>query len=148
MYYLLGGSSKKNQEVASSWLLNHPVESKKIMDLLSTIIVEYLCAQVDAGADLIQVFEAMGEYISESDFHKWALPTLKDIATNFKKRHPDVPLLVFPRGACYAIASLQAAGYDIVTIDTKTDRVTSRHTLVEKAKEDIPESILKRDWKV
>ena len=129
IYYLLGGSSKKNQQVASSWLRNHPEESKALFELFTTIVVDYLSAQVEAGADLIQVFEAMGEFISPEDFNQWALPSLQTIAARLKVLHPDVPLLVFPRGAGYSITALQAAGYDVVSLDTLADRRASRLNL-------------------
>ena len=78
---------------------------------------------------MIQVFEAMGEYISPEDFDRWALPCLQKIASDLKTLHPTVPLLVFPRGAGYALTSLQAAGYDVVSLDTRVDRKKSRQDL-------------------
>lgn len=133
MFYLVGGSSKKNQGVAYLWLKDHPDESQQLLDLLSTIIIDYLSAQVEAGADLLQVFEAMGEYITEEDFNRWALPTLKRIATELKAKYPSVPLLVFPRGASYSLEALQSLGYDVVTLDTKTDRKGARQRLRTEA---------------
>jgi uroporphyrinogen decarboxylase len=133
MYYLLGGSSKKNQEVASGWLKEHKAESKQIMDLLTDIVIDYLSAQAENGADILQVFEAMGMFISEADFYEWALPSMTRIAQELKARHPDIPLLVFPRGASYAIVALQQAGYDVVTLDTLADRSGSRTLLEEDA---------------
>jgi len=133
MFYLVGGSSKKNQGVASLWLKNHPEESQQLLDLLTTIIIDYLSAQAEAGADLLQVFEAMGEYITEEDFNRWALPTLKRIAMELKAKYPLVPLLVFPRGASYSLEVLQSVGYDVVTLDTKTDRKAARQRLQAEA---------------
>eukprot|EP01039_Chlorochromonas_danica_P003464 gene3463-3794_t len=135
MYYLVGGSSKKNQQVATHWLENHPVESTYVLDKLTDVIIDYLSAQVEAGADMLQVFEAMGDYISEQDFYTWALPRLERIRVVLKERYPHIPVLVFPRGACYSIASLQAAGYDVVTIDTKTSRQAARKQLAHAADE-------------
>mmetsp|Transcript_1814 Transcript_1814/g.3138 ORF Transcript_1814/g.3138 Transcript_1814/m.3138 type:complete len:433 (-) Transcript_1814:248-1546(-) len=135
MYYLVGGSSKKNQTVGATWLKEHPVESKQILDLLTDVVIEYLSAQVEAGADMIQVFEAMGDFINEDDFYTWAMPCMTRIAADLKKMHPDIPLLVFPRGAGYSLEALQTAGYDVVTLDTKTDRQSARTRLSDESKQ-------------
>lgn len=133
-FYLVGGSSKKHQSVATQWLHEHPKESGAILDTLNDIVFDYLCGQVEAGADMIQVFEAMGEFISPTDFNHWALPRLASLAQRFKALYPHIPLLVFPRGACYSIGALQECGYDVVTIDTHTDRKQARAQLLSTAK--------------
>lgn len=129
MYYAVGGTTKKNTNTASHWLDNHPKESNKFLDLLTTIVIDYTTAQIEAGADMIQIFEAMGDFISEENFYKWALPCMKRIATELKSKYPHIPLLVFPRGATYSLVALQEVGYDVVTLDTKTDRKATREAL-------------------
>jgi uroporphyrinogen decarboxylase len=129
MYYILGGTSKSKQRVAASWLRNFPNESRYLLDVLTRLVLDYLYAQVEAGVDLVQVFEAMGEHIGKDDFMQWALPCVAHIAREFKHKYPDVPLMVFPRGACYALEALQSAGYDVVTMDSATDRHTVRSRL-------------------
>jgi uroporphyrinogen decarboxylase len=129
MFYMVGGSSKKNTDVANNWLDNHPNESKHLMDLLTGVIIDYTKAQIEAGADMIQIFEAMGEFISEANFYKWALPSMTAIAKELKAAYPHIPLLVFPRGATYSLSSLQQVGYDVVTLDTKTPRKSTRIAL-------------------
>lgn len=129
MFYLLGGTSKKNKTVGSDWLQRHPIESTQLLDRLTTIVIDYLSAQIDAGADIIQVFEAMGDFISIEHFHTFAMPCLTRIASELKLKHPDVPLMVFPKGASYSLEALQSAGYDVVTLDTEVDRNTIRGRL-------------------
>ena len=138
MYYMVGGSSKKNKEVGSMWLKDHPNESKALLDILTTIVIEYTSAQIKAGADMMQIFEAMGEFINEEDFYKWALPCMTRISTELRIRHPTVPLLAFPKGASYALGALQASGYDVVTLDTQCGRASSRAMLENAAKETLP----------
>jgi len=129
MYYMLGGSSKKNQDIGEQWLAEHPEESQALLDILTNTVIDYMSAQVDAGADMVQVFEAMGMFISEENFYKWAMPCLVKIHDGMKARHPDVPLLCFTRGATYSAVALQQAGFDIITMDTETDRVATRAAL-------------------
>ena len=54
-----------------------------------------MSAQVENGAHMLQVFEAMGMMIDEKNFYEYAMPCLKVIATELKARFPDVPLMVF-----------------------------------------------------
>lgn len=131
MYYMVGGSSKVGKENGVNWLRNHPEESKILLNLLTSVVIDYMSAQVDAGADLLQVFEAMGMFIPEDLFYEWAMPCLTRISSELKSRYPDIPLLVFPRGASYSLVALQDAGYDVVTLDTPADRKQSRLLLAE-----------------
>jgi uroporphyrinogen decarboxylase len=145
MYYMVGGSSKKNQEIGEKWLNEHPEESKVLLDILTKTVIEYTSAQIEAGADMMQIFEAMGEFISKESFYKHALPCMKTIADELRRRHPDTPLLVFPRGATYSLTDLQQAGYDIVTMDTQTPRAATREALHKAAKESTPPNMAKQD---
>jgi uroporphyrinogen decarboxylase len=137
-FYLLGGSTKKNQTIASEWLHNYPDESKTLFELLTNIVIEYLSLQIEAGVELIQVFEAMGQYITEDDFNVWCLPSLKKISFELKKKYPAIPLLIFPRGAQYAVFDLQQAGYDVVCLDSSVDRLDIRNLLQKNAVEKTP----------
>ena len=145
MYYMVGGSSKKNQEVGESWLKENPEESRQLLDILTKIVIEYTSAQIDAGADMMQIFEAMGEFISKDSFYEYALPCMKTIADELRKRHPNTPLLVFPRGATYSLADLQQAGFDIVTMDTQTPRAATREALHKAAQGSTPPNMAKQE---
>jgi len=129
LFYMVGGSSKKNNDIGVQWLSDHPDDSRRLLDVLTKVIIEYMSAQVEAGANMLQLFEAMGMMIDEANFEEYAMPCLKEIATELKARFPDVPLMVFSRGASFANEALSKLGYDVVTIDGSVPRETARATV-------------------
>mmetsp|Transcript_14051 Transcript_14051/g.21935 ORF Transcript_14051/g.21935 Transcript_14051/m.21935 type:complete len:447 (+) Transcript_14051:114-1454(+) len=126
LFYMVGGSSKKNQEIGMQWLREHPEESSRLLETLTKLVIEYMSAQVEAGAHMLQVFEAMGMMIDEPLFDEFAMPCLKEIGSELKARFPDVPVMVFSRGASFANEELSKLSYDVVTIDGSVDRSTAR----------------------
>jgi uroporphyrinogen decarboxylase len=128
-YYMVGGTSKKGQELGEQWLKEHPEASAQILDSLQLIVIEYLSAQAKNGAQILQLFEAMGEFITPPSMEKWALPRMAAIAKELKRRHPEVPLMVFPRGAAYSLKSLGECDFDVLTLDNTADWSTVRAEL-------------------
>jgi uroporphyrinogen decarboxylase len=92
-------------------------------------LAEYLSLQAANGAHMLQLFEAMGEFITPPAFEQHALPRMRSIAAQLKARHPNVPLMVFPRGAAYALPALGKCGFDVLTLDSTADWATVRSSL-------------------
>jgi len=132
LFYMVGGSSRKNQEIGKKWLNEHPEESQKLLDILTKIVIEYMSKQVENGAHMLQVFEAMGMMIDEPNFDKFALPCLQQISKELKSRFPDVPLMVFSRGASFANGGLSQLEYDVITIDGDVDRSSARSVVGDR----------------
>jgi uroporphyrinogen decarboxylase len=67
-------------------------------------VVSYLSAQVDAGAEVLQLFDSWAGVLSEPQLRRWCVEPTRRIATELRQRHPDVPIIAFPRGigASYA----------------------------------------------
>jgi len=133
LFYMVGGSSKKNQHIGMEWLRSHPTESKELLDMLTTVVIEYMSEQVESGAHMLQLFEAMGMMIEQPEFGEFAMPCLEKIASELKGRYPDVPLMVFSRGASFANEALSKLEYDVVTIDGSVERSTARDVVGGRA---------------
>lgn len=97
--YMVGGKGSPDQADTRLWAYRDPGGFQKLIDLLVEVSIEYLSAQVQAGADTLQIFDSWAGSLPDDEFERWVvLPTSK-IVSALKERHPTVPIIGFPRGA-------------------------------------------------
>ncbi|KAI2640399.1 uroporphyrinogen decarboxylase [Hypomontagnella submonticulosa] len=124
-YMVEGGGTKLFIE-SKKWIYRYPEETKALLQKISEVCVEYLALQVQAGAQMIQVFDSWAGELSPSTFKKFSEPYLAYIAKYLPKKLTDmglerVPMIVFPKGANYALDSVCNLGYDVVGLDWQID---------------------------
>lgn len=100
--YMVQGEGSKTFDRAKSFLYQHPDASAHLLRELTTATIQYLQAQVDAGAQAIQLFDSWAGLLSPDDFNSWALPSLLEITASVK----EVPVILFAKGAWYALERL------------------------------------------
>lgn len=98
MGYMIEGGGSKTMSKAKAWLTDYPEDSKKLLNMLTAAIIDYLEMQVKAGAQLLQVFESSAEHLPKEDFLNIAVPYLKEIHDKLKQRLssqsiPAVPMV-------------------------------------------------------
>ena len=96
MSYMIEGGGSKTQSKAKKWLYTHPSASHKLLQMLTDVNIDYLVAQVKAGAQMLQVFESHAEYLGKDMFDEFALPYLRQIAQNVKAKLADQGLDIVP----------------------------------------------------
>ncbi|XP_022196207.1 uroporphyrinogen decarboxylase [Nilaparvata lugens] len=130
MCYMIEGGGSKTMSKAKKWIYQWPQETKKLLSLLTDVIVDYLVMQANAGAQLLQVFESNAEYLGPEQFDEFSLPYLKQIAYRVKEMIGSelgtVPMTVFAKGAHYGLEKLGQSGYEVVGIDWTVDPVEAR----------------------
>lgn len=120
-YMVEGGGTKLFRE-AKTWVYKYGNESKELLQKMSEVCVEYLVCQVEAGAQMLQVFDSWAGELSPKSFEEFSLPYLRFIAKGTKdklkeKGLPVVPMTVFAKGSWYALDQLCESGYDVVGLD-------------------------------
>jgi uroporphyrinogen decarboxylase len=125
LVYMTGSGSRTFNDV-KSWIYNYPEESKTLLDKITTACIEYLALQVKAGAQIVQVFDSWASEMSPSTFYEFAYPYLVRIAeelpANLDKLGLErVPMIVFAKGAWYALEDLCKTKYDVVGLDWLQD---------------------------
>ncbi|KAK5045637.1 Uroporphyrinogen decarboxylase in heme biosynthesis [Exophiala bonariae] len=125
-YMVEGGGTKMFRE-AKTWVFKYGKESKVLLQKIAELCVEYLALQVVAGAQIIQVFDSWAGELSPASFKEFALPYLRYISEHLPKRLRElnedvVPMVVFAKGAWYALDDLSDSGYDVVGLDWLHDQ--------------------------
>jgi len=120
--YMVAGQGSKEQAEARRYAYRDPVAFGLIIDAIVVMTVDYLCKQIEAGADAVQLFDSWSGSLSPAQFDDWVIaPTIRIIA-GVRERHPDTPIIAFPKGAGgKLIAFAEAVDADAVGLDETVD---------------------------
>ncbi|KAF9127183.1 Uroporphyrinogen decarboxylase in heme biosynthesis [Mortierella sp. 14UC] len=122
MAYMVEGGGSKTFSKAKRWIFQHPQESHTLLQRITDVSVDYLVAQVHAGAQLLQIFESWAGELGPTEFEQFSLPYLIQIARRVKAElgpEKAVPMIVFAKGAWFGLDKLSepGSGYDVVSLD-------------------------------
>ena len=129
MAYMIEGGGSKTFARSKTWLYRYPDAAHALLQRLTDCLVDYLIGQIDAGAQLVQVFDSWAGLLAPEAFDAFALPYLRQIAERVGAARPEVPKIVFARGAFYALDALGQSGYEVVGLDWTEDPRTARERL-------------------
>lgn len=116
--YMVAGRGTPDQAPAKDWAFADPTGFARLMNILVTATTDYLCAQVDAGAEVLQIFDTWAGALPEIEFHHWCIAPTQAIVAGVKARHPHVPIIGFPRHAGLLYEPyVKETGVDGVSLD-------------------------------
>ena len=95
--YMIEGSGSRDFAKVKKWAYGHPESFGLLIDLLVESVVDHLSNQVEAGVDGVQLFDSWAGVLPEEQLFRWSLDPMVRIATELRERHPNVPVLAFPR---------------------------------------------------
>jgi len=128
--YMLEGSSSRDFRVAKGWIAERPADFARLMDLLANAVFEHLLAQVEAGAEVLQIFDSWAGALSADAMRRWSLAPLSDIVGRLKAVHPRVPVILFPRAAGEVYLDFaRESGADGLSLDPFVDLAWARKEL-------------------
>ncbi|MDX2290365.1 MAG: uroporphyrinogen decarboxylase [Hyphomicrobiaceae bacterium] len=117
--YMIGGRGSPDQATARLMAYRDPALFQRLIDMLVSTSIEYLSGQVEAGAEVLQIFDSWAGSLPDDEFARWVIDPTRLIVSALKARHPDVPVIGFPRGAGSATAEfVTATGVDGVSCDS------------------------------
>jgi uroporphyrinogen decarboxylase len=116
--YMIGGRGSPDQAAARVFALTQPEAFARLMDILIETSIDYLAAQLGAGADVVQLFESWALNLDEVAFRNWVIEPNRRIVEGLRKRVPGAPVIGFPRGAAGNLpAYAKATGVNVLGLD-------------------------------
>jgi len=133
MAYMIEGGGSKTFSRAKTWLYRYPDAAHRLLARITEVLCAFLSAQIEAGAQAVQVFDSWAGLLSPAIFNAFALPYLQRIARFLEQNHPDVPRIVFAKGAHYALPALAASDFDVIGLDWTMDPREARRLVGDRA---------------
>jgi uroporphyrinogen decarboxylase len=116
-YMVEGGSSRDFARVKRR-AFAEPEAFALLIDAIVGASVTYLSGQIEAGAEALQLFDSWAGVLPEAEFRRWVIEPTRRIVEALKARHPEVPIIGFPRGAGLLYeAYARESGVDAVSLD-------------------------------
>lgn len=126
--YMIEGSGSKTFSAAKKVLYTQPAFAHQLLEMITQSTINYLKAQVTAGADIIQLFDSWAGILSPEQYHSFALPYITRICDAID----EVPKIVFAKGAFFARARMNFVSCDVVGLDWNMEVAESRKLLPDK----------------
>ncbi len=130
--YMVEGKGSREFAITREMAFREPALFDRLITLLTETTAAYLCAQGEAGAEAVMLFDSWSGLLPPSEFRRHVIAPTRQIVQAVKARHPHVRIVGFPRLAGVMIAEYaRETGVDVVALDTGADMRTVSTLLPE-----------------
>jgi uroporphyrinogen decarboxylase len=127
--YALEGRSWKTGRYSKALLLENPTQLHTILQRITDMIVPYLCYQVEAGAQVLQVFDTWGGLVPSRYLQEFVLEYQEQVIRRVKAQHPHIPIVLFMKNSRGVLEQMKASQADALSIDDLTPMQEARQQL-------------------
>lgn len=128
--YMVAGQGTPDQAPAKMLAAREPEAFQHLVDCLVAASVEYLAAQLDAGAEVVQIFDTWAGALPPEEFERWCVQPTKRLVAELRLRKPGAKVIGFPRGAGKNIPRyVDETGIDAVSLGNEIDRGFARDAI-------------------
>ena len=117
--YLVEGAGSREFSVLKRALYREEAMMRALLDHLAEGVIAYLAAQVEAGAQALQLFDTWAGLLSRADYEYWIQPLHRRIAEGL--RETGVPLILYVNQGSHVTDFMANTGFDVVSLDWRAD---------------------------
>ncbi len=132
--YMVECAGSKEYARVKTLMYKEPKLMHHILEVTAQAVIQYLNAQIEAGAQAVMIFDSWGGALSHAAYHEFSLPYMQRIVEGLKKEHDGVkiPSIVFTKGGGLWIDSIADIGSDAVGLDWTMDIGVARQKVGHK----------------
>jgi uroporphyrinogen decarboxylase len=125
--YMIAGKGTPDQAPARFFAYRHPEAFKLLMDRLVQACITHLLAQIEAGAEVVQIFDSWAGVLPTHEFESWSVEPVAEIVRAVRASKPGIKIIAFPRAMAGDYADYaQKTGIDAMSFDTSADLAHAR----------------------
>jgi len=130
--YAVEGKSSKDYTIIKQMAFTEPAMLHQLLGKLADAIAIYVRYQIDAGAQVVQMFDSWAGHLSPQDYDTFALPYHQRVVSQVKATHPDTPMILYINGSAGLLERMAKTGVDMVSVDWTVDMAEARQRLGNK----------------
>jgi uroporphyrinogen decarboxylase len=120
--YMIAGQGSRDQSEARRLAYSDPKRFGEIVKRIEEVTLTYLSAQIEAGAEAVQLFDSWAGSLAPAQFEQWVIEPTARIVEKLRKEHRDLPVIGFPKGAGGKLAAYaRQTGVSAVGLDETVD---------------------------
>ncbi|MDC1335818.1 uroporphyrinogen decarboxylase [Flavobacteriaceae bacterium] len=112
--YMVQGSGSKNFDIAKNFCFENLELAEMLLNKITLITIDYLKKKIEAGVDVIQIFDSWGGVLSHSDYQIFSFPYIERITASLKEIKP---VIIYPKGCWHSINAYSKIGASGLGID-------------------------------
>jgi uroporphyrinogen decarboxylase len=117
--YLVEGQGSRHFSALKRMMHRQPDVLRALLARLTDMTVDYLNAQIGAGAQAVQLFDTWAGLLSRDDYREWALPSHKEIAAKLDRA--AAPFILYVNDGAHLVDEMLEVGADVVSLDWRVD---------------------------
>jgi uroporphyrinogen decarboxylase len=133
--YMIEGGGSRHFSYIKGMLFEQPEALKQLLDKISETVILYLNAQIEAGAQVLQLFDTWAGILSVQQYQTFVLPFHQKIIRALKRVNPQgqtVPIVLYVNNSRGLLPLMAQAGADVISLDTTTSVTEARKILGAK----------------
>ncbi len=120
--YMVAGEGSRDQAPARLMAYRDRARFSELIGHIIDTSVDYLSGQIRAGVHAVQLFDSWAGSLAPDEFDRWVIQPTAEIVEKLRNRHPDVPIIGFPKGAGGHLAEYAfETGIDAIGLDETVD---------------------------